>query len=444
MGSLSKKIRIICGAAMWLCGLSAAWWYLTGCGSEAIVQPELITSLTNYATGTRRVAELEFEAPCGVRIGDPIFVVDGPESVRQVGEITAVPRAGRSEAVEALFYTSAPEITSQSELTYHVTPSSMDWVLRTMLPEEKRRKVAAELKRSFDQHSEEVVGLLRPIAEDAVRDAFSVVEADLTVALRKRNAELERLAGRYQRELVERELVPMVRREIWPVVVKHAQPEMDRVGREIWDRASLWRFGWRYAYDVTPLPQKDLAKGEWQRFVAQEAVPVLENHKEQFMQIQERVFREVARNPEVQAAVRRSVTKVISNPDVQHIATEVIQEVVLYNPRLRSVLERHWQSDRTQRALEITSARLEPTAVRIGELLLGTPDGGVTPEFARVLRNQILFKDQRWLVLKNETGERPTADTGQSLTLRVAQGPPDALNPFVRGLRNRGHDAPNS
>jgi hypothetical protein len=313
-----------------------------------------------------------------------------------------------------------------------------------MLPEEKRRQVAAELKRSFDQHSEEVVGLLRPIAEDAVRDAFSVVEADLTVALRKRNAELERLAGRYQRELVERELVPMVRREIWPVVVKHAQPEMDRIGREIWDRASLWRFGWRYAYDVTPLPQKDLAKGEWQRFVAQEAVPVLEDHKEQFMQIQERVFREVARNPEVQAAVRRSVTKVISNPDVQHIATEVIQEVVLYNPRLRSVLERHWQSDRTQRALEITSARLEPTAVRIGELLLGTPDGGVTPEFARVLRNQILFKDQRWLVLKNETGERSTADTGQRLTLRVAQGPPDALNPFVRGLRNRGHDAPDS
>ncbi len=441
MGNLHKRIRVVCGAAIWLCGLGTAWWYFTGRGSEAIVQPELVASLTTYATGTRRLVELEFEAPCRVRAGDPIFVVDGPDSARQIGEIAAVSHGDSGNSIGALFYTSAPEISGDAELTYHATPNSMDWVLRTMLPEGKRRQVAAELKQSFDEHSEEVIGLLQPIVEDAVRDAFSVVEADLRVALRKRNSELERLGGRYQRELVERELVPLVRREIWPVVVKHAQPEMDRVGREIWDRASLWRFGWRYAYDVTPLPQRDLAKGEWERFMAEEAVPVLENHKEQFMQIQERVFREVARNPEVQDAVRRSVTKVVSDPDVQHIATEVIEEVVLYNPRLRSVLERHWNSERTQRALKITSARLEPTAVRIGELLLGTPDGGVTPEFARVLRNQILFKDERWLVLKNGSNHRATAEGSERPTLRVAIGSPDALNPFVRSLPPGHHDA---
>ncbi len=350
MGNLSRKFRIVFGAAIWLCAVGTAWWYLTGRGPDAVVQPELVTSLTAYATGARRMATLEFESPCAVRAGDPIFVVDGPDLVRQVGEIAAVSSGDSGASIEALFYTSAPEITHDANLTYHVTPSSMDWVLRTMLPEEKRQQVTAELKQSFDQHREEVISLLRPIAEDALRDAFSVVEADLAVALRKRNTELERLGGRYQRELVERELVPLVRREIWPIVVKHAQPEMDRVGQEIWERASLWRFGWRYAYDVTPLPQKDLAKDEWERFLEAEAIGVLKNHKEQFMRVQEEVFRDVARNPEVQDAVRRSVTKVVSDPEVQQIATEVIEEVVLYNPHLRSVLEKHWRSDRTQRA----------------------------------------------------------------------------------------------
>jgi hypothetical protein len=432
MGNLSKKIRILIGAAIWVGSSWGLWWYLAQRGPASPLQPELVSSLRDYAAGTRRTADLQFDQPCPVRTGDPIFVVDGPDRVRQVGEIAAVGDSGSAAGVQALFYSSAPHLTGTVQLTYHETSSSLDWVLRTMLPEHKRRQIADQMQASFDQHREEVVGLLRPIAEEAVRDAFSVVEADLNTALRKRNEELEQLGGRYQRELVERQLVPLVRREIWPIVVKHAQPEVDRVGREIWERTSLWRFGWRYAYDVSPLPQRDLAQAEWERLLEQEATPVLENHMEELLRVQERVFRDVARNPQVQDAVRRSVTQVVRDPEVQRLATEVIQEVVLDNPRLRAVLEQHWRSERTQQALRITSARLEPTAVRIGELLLGTPETGVTPEFARVLRNQVLFKDRRWLVVHEvrDGDAEPAGD--QRLTLRVAVGAQDALNPFVR------------
>jgi hypothetical protein len=372
-----------------------------------------------------------------VAAGDPIFVMDGSGNVRQVGEISLVSKDREEASAEAIFYSSAPGIAPHASLTYHKTPSSMDWVLRTMLPPAKREQIAQEMRTSFELHREEVIGLLKPIVEEALQDSFKVLERDLPVALSRRNAELEKLGGRYQRELVERELVPLVRREIWPIVRKHAEPEADEIGRQLWQRASLWRFGWRYAYDVMPLPQKDLAKREWNRFLEDDAVPVLESHTEDFMRAQERIFRDVARNPKVQAAVRRSVTKVVNDPGVQKIACEVIQEVVLENPRLRGVLEQHWRSDRTQKALRITSARLEPTAVRIGELLLGTPDEGVTPEFARVLRNQILFKDRRWFVLQNGDRAADGADFAENLTLRVTVGSPDAINPFVRSLPDR-------
>jgi hypothetical protein len=436
MGKITRLVRIFLGAAIWLSLVGIGWWAISDRGPDGIVQRELVTSLWDYGTGARRVAELKFEASCRVAAGDPIFIVDGPDDVRQVGEISLVAADATVPSIEAIFYTSAPEIAPNARLTYHQTPGSMDWVLRTMLPEAKRKQIANELKTSFEQHREEVIGLMRPIVEEALQDAFSVVEQDLPVALQRRNAELEKLGGRYQRELVERELVPLVRGEIWPIVRKHAEPEVNRIGQELWQRASLWRFGWRYAYDIAPLPQKDLAKREWERFLKDEAVPVLEGHSEDFMRAQEQIFRDVARNTKVQAAVRRSVTKVVKDPGVQKIACEVIQEVVLDNPRLRGVMERHWHSERTQAALRVTSARLEPTAVRIGELLLGTPDGGVTPEFARVLRNQILFKDRRWFVLENGTVSAG-ADVAGQLTLRVTPGSPDAVNPFVQSLPGR-------
>lgn len=42
---------------------------------------------------------------------------------------------------------------------------------------------------------------------------------------------------------------------------------------------------------------------------------------------------------------------------------------------------------------------LEPSIVSIGELLFGSPHVEITPEFSRVLRNRVLFKDDRWLLL---------------------------------------------
>jgi len=387
--------------------------------------------LWDYATGRRRVAELESEELLDVRLRDPVFVVEGPESIRQVGEVASISYSNFQLTGQVVLYSCAPTVDSGARLTYHQTPYSMEWVLRTVLPAEKRRQIATELSGAFELHREEVVRVLRPVVEDALREAFLVVEQDLPPALERRRDELEQLGGKYQREIVEKELVPLVRQEIWPIVRRHAEPTVNEVGREIWQRASLWRFGWRYAYDKSPLPRKNLAQQEWTRFLEEEVVPVFEGHTEEFIDVQQRIFADVARDPEVREVVRSSLGKIAGDPEAQRIAWEVVQEVIVYNPRLKEVFDKHWRSEKARRAVRVAATPLEPTVHRIGELLLGTPDGGITPEFARVLRNQILAKDRRWLVL--ETGSSTTTATDSSeLILRVSPGSPDALNPFVR------------
>jgi hypothetical protein len=428
----TRTIRIVVGVAIWALASGSAWWCLAGRGPDSVLQPAIAADLWRFATGSRRVARLDFDTRCDVRVGDPIFVADGPASVRQIGEVAGVSVEGRGAKATAVFYSSAPPVTRSSKLTYHQTPNSMEWVLRTMLPKEKRSQISAELREAAAQHRVEVVGLLRPVVEDALRDAFMVVEEDLPAALAGRREDLGQLGAKYQREIVDAELLPLLRKQVWPVIREHAEPTVNEVGREIWERASLWRFGWRYAYDKTPLPKRQLTQKEWERFLKEEATPVLEEHTADFLQVQQRILLDLARDPEVRATVRNSLGKIITDPEAQRIFSEVVHEVVLGNPRLKAVLEEHWHSERMQQAIRISSERFEPTVVRIGELLFGTPEGGVTPEFARVLRNQILFKDRRWFVLEPGAGVGDEADASAQLVLSVTPGSTDAMNPFVR------------
>ncbi len=64
-------------------------------------------------------------------------------------------------------------------------------------------------------------------------------------------------------------------------------------------------------------------------------------------------------------------------------------------------------------------------------LMFGSRETGIAPEFAAVLRNRVLFKDRRWLVL--EPAAEPPANSAQQspLVLNVTPGDPDAPNPFI-------------
>jgi hypothetical protein len=116
-----------------------------------------------------------------------------------------------------------------------------------------------------------------------------------------------------------------------------------------------------------------------------------------------------------------------SDPQLRQLVWTIIQEVVMDNPRLHEVLQRHWQSPEAQAAFELAADRFEPTAIRISHLLFGDPHSGITPEFARVLRHEVLGKDRRWLVLQPGGGQHTESE---SLPVRPAET--REVNPFVQ------------
>ena len=50
--------------------------------------------------------------------------------------------------------------------------------------------------------------------------------------------------------------------------------------------------------------------------------------------------------------------------------------------------------------------RLEPVIRKIGDDLIGSRELGINPNFARVLRSQILGKDRQWIVAIPVQGDR--------------------------------------
>ena len=426
-----QRMRIAVGGLLWLVLLVCGWLFVDH-WQQGVVRRQLAPQLWRYSTGARHTYTLAPVEPVTLAVGDPIFVFETGSKPRQVGEIV---RNTGEPAAMALLYADSPPLKPGAELHYQRTPKSMEWVLETMLPPEKRDAIARELAMVFEAHHREVLDAMRPIVDASLRDALLVIEEEVPLALLRHREQLQQLGDKYQREVVERELVPLVREEIWPIVQRRAEPTAERVGNEIWERASLWRFGWRLAYDGLPLTNRSLVRREWIRFVNQEAVPVLEQYTEEFVGVQQAILSDIARNERVQAKVRESLAQLLDDPELQEIAWNVTREVLVDNPRLRQVFYRHWAGPGAQRALAMASQRLQPTVERIGELLFGNPHEGITPEFARVLRHRILGKDRRWLVLHTpatvvQTQAAPS-DTDANRRLVVRIGPEDAPNPFV-------------
>src|SRR5258708_7029417 len=149
-----RYVRITLGAVVWL----AASWLLW----KGVVEPRTIAEggknapvhdLLDFAVGKTSTAPLETPEAIDVEVGDPIFLLEG-NRVRRIGEIRTVrdPQTGEltrradAKTAEAVFYASAPTLTSDAHLAYYDSGRTMDWVLDTMLPAEKRAQVASLLK----------------------------------------------------------------------------------------------------------------------------------------------------------------------------------------------------------------------------------------------------------------------------------------------------------
>lgn len=413
-----KSRHLILGITFWVAASAIGWFVLR---SELAAQSSSISSLSSDVNRWLMGQQESFQATAPeefqVALGDPIFAEQLDGSFLQVGLVTNlnVPYskdAFPSTEIDVQIYDSALQLYSDGfMLEYHTTPTSLDWVVKMMIPPARQKAIAKRIAEEWKVHQKEVVGELRPVLKNGLRTAMKAVEDELPGILRNHRDEFRALGERYETDILKAEVVPLVKEEILPIIEEEALPVATEVGKALWKRVSLWAFTWRYLYDKTPLARKETVKEEFQRFIDEEAIPELRSRSDQFIDVTEAIVKRSMENPRVKAVIKKNFKQIAEDPELQRVVWNVVREALVENQTLRSELEVYMKQHETKSAMSLAGARLEPVVREIGDMIFGSREKGITPEFSRILRAQILTKDRRWFVMvpsfgkPQETGE---------------------------------------
>ncbi|MEZ6133072.1 MAG: hypothetical protein R3C59_30750 [Planctomycetaceae bacterium] len=399
--------HLILGVTFWLSATTTGWLALR---SELSAQSSSVAVLANdvqhWLTGQNTALHAHSDEDLGVALHDPILLRSGDGTWQQVGVVTNVNGTDSrdpvtADRIEVCIYDDAINAFPDGfELHHHTTPMALDWVVKTMIPEHRQQEIAELISSEWKQQQEEVMSELKPVLREGLQAAFQAVEAELPAILRAHRDEFQSLGDRYEVEIVKAEILPLVRQEILPIVEEEAIPMATEVGKALWNRVSLWSFTWRLLYDKSPLPKRNAVKEEFQRFVNQEALPELRSRSDQFIEMTETIVKRVMENPEVRAVLKRNLKRVAEDAQLHQLVAVLVREALIENRTLRTELEAHLQRQETKAAMKLTGERLEPMIREVGDLIFGTRERGISPEFSRILRSQILMKDRRWFVME--------------------------------------------
>ncbi|MEZ6061806.1 MAG: hypothetical protein R3C19_15780 [Planctomycetaceae bacterium] len=415
-----KRRHQISGAAIWLIVLVGGGSFLN---NQMTAQSSSLSALTTdvgrWVAGRTRRFEASGSDPFIVAVGDAVFLESSPGEYVQAGLVTQIPGWSSNAPVwstnaNVLLYDGpAVDASAGFRLKYYSTPMSLDWVVKMIIPPDRRREIADLLTAEWQIQQREVMAELKPVMQESLRRAVAAVEAELPKILERHRDEFQKLADRYKEEIVRAEILPLVRDEILPIIEEEAQPLVSELARSLWRRVSLWSFTWRYLYDKSPLPERDAVKSEFQRFLDEEASPEIRSRSDEFIKVTETIIARSMKNPKVKQVISDNLRKVAADPELQSIIWSIIRQALLENETLRTELEHYWRSQEARAAVQFASTRLEPTVRKIGDMIFGNRETGITPEFSRILRSQILSKDRHWFVLvPNEASPSAAAVDG--------------------------------
>lgn len=374
-------------------------------GNQSSSVSDLTEAVQQWMTGACVEKTATSEEPLYVGLDDPVFIAMEEDRFVQAGYVSSVDGTrGRdplevSQADVVVYDWAVEEFPEGFRLEYYTTPMNLDWAITMLIPTERQEEISRLLRQEWEHHQEDVMIQLQPVIRESARRAIEAMEAELPRIIDSHRAEFRSLGYRFEEEILREELVPLVRDEIFPVVQEEARPLAMDIGRALWQRVSLFSFTWRYLYDVSPLPERNALRNEFQRFIDQEAVPELQSRTDEFMEVTRAVVQRVMENEKVRDTISDSAQRVMDDPELREIVGRIVREATVDNVSLRHELRDYWRSRDAQMAVRIASNRFETVVRAIGDLIFGTREKGITPEFSRILRSQVLKKDRRWFVM---------------------------------------------
>ena len=398
-----RPLDVLLGLAIWaaaLIGLTALVQARAGeLGSPA-------GRLARYLTHEpRRLAGVTLDGELAV--GDPVLdaergfvgrvvAVIGPDG-RRVDATPQRPARGTFAAVLAI----DPEFALPDEPSFvaRAAPKDARWVVQTLLPPHKREILQRELTGFVDQNGDVLTAFLRPVAEDVIQHGMTVLEANLTDAVKSREDEIKALLDKH-RGMVKEDVLPVLKERLGESAKRKAEPILTEIGRELWDALPMWSLSWRALFDTIPYTSQNRVDAWWAEFVETKAIPIMSAHEGELVKALEELIEEGAADPEVRKALGDATLRLAKDPEFKELVRGVIEDALIRPFEPSELFTKLWEDDGHQARLRDLERRFAPTLQRIGRLLTVDPETGrIDPDLARVLRRVVFKKDARWVEL---------------------------------------------
>ena len=399
-----RTVRLMLGAGLWLSLVLGAAWAV-GSLRVGSGQDHSETAIRIWQAGTGQGHWLHFanREQLPLRVGDPVYQEAAPGRLVQVGHVYALIDQQGHQHLQGRFAQGVVYLAPQARLAdsmrleHYQADLSIAAGVQTLFPPEKRRQVQQLLARHWQREKRKMLDALRPVVERTLEDTLAVLQQDLAAELKRREPQLRQLARRWEKDVLEKHLLPVLQEEVFPLAQQEATPLARQIGMELWDRVSLWRFGTAALLDK--LTSGKRVEREFEQFLQQEAMPVLKKHSPELLRTAQQIMQQALQRPRVRQALQRGLETMAADEEFRRLLWEVFEQVIVENPRLHQAIRQSLSSAETQQALARVAQSWEAVAQQIGALLLGTPEEGLTPELTRLLRLHVFGKDRRWLVL---------------------------------------------
>jgi hypothetical protein len=425
-----RLLRILVGLVLWGLVLGPAAWILSRSDQR---EGQTFAALLQHLAQQDSHYLVEFPRPIHMDLGTSVVVTHPsvPQGAAQqdgevVGEVDALldengvalaTLYGRAHGARIRIYDRArTQIYSDARTRLIQVPRTFQWVVETLLTDEAMVHLAYEWNLAMYQHRDRFFALLAPALRELIADVEDLVATELPAFTGRHRDKAEALTRKLEAEIAGEEIVDLFQQEIWPIAERRLAPTLERIGADIWRKFPLWSLSWRYAYERLPLTGDEKLQTAWASFVESQVVPTITEHSDELLGSAKELVRESLANPRVAAHIRTGFNKVLASREFQDFAEQFVKEAVLDNPRFHELIRGQWNSPRVQRAVAEAGTHLEPTIRRMGDYVLGTRKDGITQEFARVLRAQILLKDHHRILIHPGIAKSEIAPPGHAFT----------------------------
>ena len=395
-------VRVAIGFSVWA-GVLALLGIITIPSDGVAHRPA--AKLLEYAAGSPRTLVVSFPAGTELQRRDPVFVVDDVRYLDSVGLVRDVrSEKGRTVAILTVFPEQEDVLREGLAATAFTAPSSAAWVVQTLLPPERVRRIGDLTAEFVRAEGRRVADTLWPQVRLGLLDLLAHYEKALPMALEARAERIRALVTKHRDGVVAEELLPAIEEVVLVRAEERFRPFLEEVGQELWEKLPIWSLGARYVWEGVPGTKEGQLRARFEEYLKNDAMPVLRSRAPEALKIARETLKESLEDPRLRQALKKVAAEVSSDPETVALLKDLAGELILRDERLREVLRRRWD-DGLEAAVSAAAARMEPLVRKVVDSIALTEDRqAINPRLARVLRARLLRKDRRWVLLTPGTG----------------------------------------